>query len=59
MKIDFSFKPAAEIPAAEALRPVPAAEPAVPPASLAANMPVSEIGLLARRGARLARRASR
>jgi hypothetical protein len=58
MKFDFNFKPAAEIPAAEALRPAPikdsnaAAAPAAPQA-------FERLDLLARRNIRLARRAAR
>ena len=59
MKLDFNFKPAAEMPASEALRPAAACEQNAPHDPLAANAPVSEIGLLARRSTRLARRASR
>lgn len=60
MKFDFHIRPAAEIPANEALRPLEVNEMtladrriAVPAAS------VSELSLLARRQARLARRATR
>ena len=57
MKFDFNIRPAAEIPAREALRPAPAPEGAASP--VAQGAPVSEISLLARRQSRLARRATR
>jgi hypothetical protein len=57
MKLDFNIRPAAEIPARDALRPVPAPEGAASP--VAQGAPVSEISLLARRQSRLARRATR
>ncbi len=57
MKFDFNIRPAAEIPARQALRPVPAPEVAASP--VAQGAPVSEISLLARRQSRLARRATR
>ena len=60
MKFDFQIRPAAEMPAAEALRPLQVNEmapadrrPAVPAAA------ASGLSLLARRQARLARRAIR
>jgi hypothetical protein len=56
MKFDFNFKPAAEIPAAEALRPAPAKELNAAPA---APMAFERLDLLARRNIRLARRAAR
>ena len=56
MKFDFNFKPAAEIPAAEALRPAPVKELNAAPA---APMAFERLDLLARRNIRRARRAAR
>lgn len=56
MKFDFNFKPAAEIPAAEALRPAPIREL---DAAAAAPRVYERLDLLARRNIRLARRAAR
>lgn len=60
MKLDFNFRPAAEMPASEALRPRQVNE--MTPADRRPNLPaapVSELSLLSRRQARLARRAIR
>jgi hypothetical protein len=60
MKFDFSIRPAAEIPAAEALRPLQVNEVVSSPRHPARpDAPVSELSLLARRQSRLARRATR
>ncbi|MFN7164405.1 MAG: hypothetical protein ACK4P2_06250 [Hyphomonas sp.] len=60
MKFDFNIRPAAEMPAADALRPLQVNEvvssprlPALP------GDTVSELSLLARRQSRIARRATR
>jgi len=62
MKFDFNFRPAAEIPAAEALRPVEVNEVAAPmPAArrTEAAFAPERLNLLARRQARFDRRAAR
>jgi hypothetical protein len=60
MKFDFNIRPAAEIPAAEALRPLQVNEVASSPRPPALpGAAVSELSLLARRQSRLARRATR
>lgn len=60
MKFDFNIRPAAEMPAHEALRPAQVNEIASPARhSTPHAFPVSELGLLARRQARLTRRATR
>ncbi|HRK66879.1 MAG TPA: hypothetical protein PKY73_04935 [Hyphomonas sp.] len=62
MKFDFAFRPAAEIPAAEALRPVRVNELTVPMPAVRrteADFAPSQISLLARRQARQYRRATR
>lgn len=60
MKIDLNIRPAAEMPAHEALRPLQVNEITAPVRSSAPHaFPVSELGLLARRQARLTRRATR
>lgn len=56
MKFDFNFKPAAEIPAAEALRPAPIKDLNAAPA---APIAFERLDLLARRNIRRARRAAR
>lgn len=60
MKFDFNIRPAAAIPAAEALRPLQVDEVAASPRLPArTSSPVSELSLLTRRQSRLARRATR
>ncbi|MBI1400564.1 hypothetical protein [Hyphomonas sp.] len=59
MKFDFNFKPAAEIPAAEALRPAPIKDSDAAAAAPAAPLAFERLDLLARRNIRLARRAAR
>jgi hypothetical protein len=60
MKFDFNIRPAAEIPAAEALRPLQVNEVTSSPRPQALpGAAVSELSLLARRQSRLARRATR
>lgn len=60
MKLDFNIRPCAEIPAREALRPLEVNEIAAPARASAPHaFPVSKLGLLARRQARLTRRATR
>lgn len=60
MKFDFHIRPAAEIPAAEALRPLQVNEMTLADRRVAQPAAsVSELSLLARRQSRLARRATR
>ncbi|WP_291199474.1 hypothetical protein [Hyphomonas sp.] len=60
MKFDFDIRPSAEIPAREALRPIEGNEIGAQVRLSAPHaLPVSELGLLVRRQARLTRRATR
>ena len=60
MKFDFNIRPAAEIPATEAIRPLQVNEMTQADRRVARPAaPVSELSLLARRQSRLARRATR
>jgi hypothetical protein len=62
MKFDFAIRPAAEIPAAEALRPVQVNEvtaPAPAPRRAETDFAPERLNLLARRQARQYRRATR